>query len=222
MSFKIVVLAKQVPDTHNVGADAMNADGTVNRAALPTVFNPEDLKALDAEEIILATGAKARKLPIPGFDGPNTVEAVDYLLGRKSVGEKVVIIGGGLTGCEIAYDLALKGKKPVIVEMQDDILKIMGLSAANSNMLREIIRYYDIPVHVSTALKEIRDGEVLAKDEKGETVSIPADSVILSVGYVSAPLVGEEEGRVHVLGDASKVGNLMSVIYQAYDIAYKI
>ena len=47
MSFKIVVLAKQVPDTHNVGADAMNADGTVNRAALPTVFNPEDLKALE-------------------------------------------------------------------------------------------------------------------------------------------------------------------------------
>ena len=47
MSFKIVVLAKQVPDTHNVGADAINADGTVNRAALPTVFNPEDLKALE-------------------------------------------------------------------------------------------------------------------------------------------------------------------------------
>lgn len=47
MSLNIVVLAKQVPDTHNVGADAMNADGTVNRAALPTVFNPEDLKALE-------------------------------------------------------------------------------------------------------------------------------------------------------------------------------
>lgn len=47
MALKIVVLAKQVPDTHNVGADAMNADGTVNRAALPTVFNPEDLKALE-------------------------------------------------------------------------------------------------------------------------------------------------------------------------------
>ena len=47
MSFNIVVLAKQVPDTHNVGADAMNPDGTVNRAALPTVFNPEDLKALE-------------------------------------------------------------------------------------------------------------------------------------------------------------------------------
>ena len=43
MSLKIVVLAKQVPDTRNVGKDAMNADGTINRAALPAIFNPEDL-----------------------------------------------------------------------------------------------------------------------------------------------------------------------------------
>ncbi len=47
MSFKIIVLAKQVPDTRNVGKDAMKADGTVNRAALPAIFNPEDLNALE-------------------------------------------------------------------------------------------------------------------------------------------------------------------------------
>ncbi|OYT15585.1 MAG: electron transfer flavoprotein subunit beta [Bacteroidetes bacterium 4572_77] len=67
MSFKIVVLAKQVPDTRNVGKDAMKADGTVNRAALPAIFNPEDLNALefalqvkdkmkDAEVVILSMG----------------------------------------------------------------------------------------------------------------------------------------------------------------------
>ena len=189
---------------------------------LNTTVTAEDLKAMDAEEIIVATGSKPRKLPIPGFDGPNAVEAVDYLLGNKPVGEKVVIIGGGLTGCEIAYDLALNGKKPVIVEMQDDILKIMGLSAANSNMLREIIRYYEIPVHVSTALREIREGEVLAKDENGEVLHIPADSVILSVGYVPDGDLGDGDPRVHVLGDAHKVGTLMSVIWEAYDIAYQI
>ena len=47
MSLKIVVLAKQVPDTRNVGKDAMNADGTINRSALPAIFNPEDLNALE-------------------------------------------------------------------------------------------------------------------------------------------------------------------------------
>lgn len=67
MSFRIVVLAKQVPDTRNVGKDAMKADGTVNRAALPAIYNPEDLNALemaleikskmkDAEVIVVTMG----------------------------------------------------------------------------------------------------------------------------------------------------------------------
>ena len=180
-----------------------------------------DLKALDAEEIIVATGAKPRKLPVPGFEGENTVEAIDYLLGKKSVGENVVVIGGGLTGCEIAYDLALHCKKATILEMQDDILKIMGLSMANSSMLRELIRYYNIGVHVSAKLKEIRSGEVIAETEEGE-LTLPADSVILSVGYVPDPLPAEGDSRVHILGDANKVGNLNTVIKEAYDLAYAI
>lgn len=67
MAFRIIVLAKQVPDTRNVGKDAMKADGTVNRAALPAIFNPEDLNALemaleiksrikDSEVIVLTMG----------------------------------------------------------------------------------------------------------------------------------------------------------------------
>ena len=47
MSYNIIVLAKQVPDTRNVGKDAMKEDGTINRAALPAIFNPEDLNALE-------------------------------------------------------------------------------------------------------------------------------------------------------------------------------
>ncbi|MCF8332201.1 MAG: electron transfer flavoprotein beta subunit/FixA family protein, partial [Bacteroidales bacterium] len=47
MSFRILVLVKQVPDTRNVGEDAMKADGTVNRGALPAIFNPEDMNALE-------------------------------------------------------------------------------------------------------------------------------------------------------------------------------
>jgi len=74
MSFKIVVLAKQVPDTRNVGKDAMKADGTVNRSALPAVFNPEDLHALeqaltikdriDNAEVILITMGPPRAAEI--------------------------------------------------------------------------------------------------------------------------------------------------------------
>ena len=53
--------------------------------------------------------------------------------------------------------MALKGKKPMIVEMQQDILLVPGLCAANSNMLREIIRYYDIPVYANTSLAGVTE-----------------------------------------------------------------
>ena len=56
---KIVVLAKQVPDTRNVGKDAMTPEGTVNRAALPAIFNPEDLNALEAA-LFLKVNSPAR------------------------------------------------------------------------------------------------------------------------------------------------------------------
>ena len=188
---------------------------------LSTAVDPARLDELGADAVIVATGAQPRTLPIPGFDAPNTIEAIDYLRGRKQTGEKVVIIGGGLTGCEIAYDLALKGKKPVIVEMQDDILKVPGLSAANSNMLREIIRYYGIEVRTSSSLKEITPAGVVLSEESGE-VRLEADSVILSVGYVPDRKFNAEDPRVRVIGDAEKVGNLLTVIRAAYAAAYEI
>ncbi len=198
---------------------------------LNTEATAEDLKGYD--EVIVAVGATPRKLPIPGFDGPRVVEACDYLRGRKEVGDKVIIIGGGLTGCEIAYDLCLKGKHPAIVEMLDMLLKIPGLSAANLNMLLEIVRYYDIPVHLNTSLTAIaeEDGGVVVsvRDKDGNISEMRADNVILSVGYVSSKGLiedlkssGMDESRIHVIGDCDKVGNLMSAVKQAYDTAYAI
>ncbi len=188
---------------------------------LNTEITSDMLDKLGADEIIVATGSMPKKLPVPGADKPHVIEATDYLLGRKQAGETAVIIGGGLTGCEIAYDLALKGKRAVIVEMQDDILKIMGLSAANSNMLREIIRYYGIGVHTSTTVREIRDDGVVVDGGSGG-MFIPADSVIVSVGYDSYVPFDAKAGNIHVIGDACKVGNLLTVIEQAYEVAYKL
>jgi 2-enoate reductase len=188
---------------------------------LNTEITSDMLSTLDAAEIITATGSVPKKLPVPGFEGENTIEAVDYLLGNKQAGHNVVIIGGGLTGCEIAYDLVLKGKKATIVEMQDDILKINGLSAANSEFLREAIRYHDIKVHISSALKEIKADGVVIKTETGEQ-TIPADSVILSVGYNTYNPFQSTSSNIHVIGDAAKVGNLMSVIDGAYRLAYSL
>ncbi|MBP3552490.1 MAG: electron transfer flavoprotein subunit beta/FixA family protein [Bacteroidaceae bacterium] len=122
MSLKIVVLAKQVPDTRNVGKDAMTAEGTVNRAALPAIFNPEDLNALEqalrlkdahpgstvtiltmgpgrAAEVIregLFRGADTGYLLTDrAFAGADTL-ATSYALATaiKKIGEYDIIIGG--------------------------------------------------------------------------------------------------------------------------------
>ena len=178
-----------------------------------------DVSALDADEVIVATGAVAKKIPVKGAE--SAIEAVDYLLGKKSVGENVVVIGGGLTGCEIAYDLYLKGKNPVIVEMQDDLITTPGICLANTSYLRDFFKTNNVTVHLETSLSEIKDGSVLLKSKDGNTFEVGADSVILSVGYNPAP-VAPKNKHIHVIGDAAKVGNLRTVIWGAWDIGMKI
>ena len=179
----------------------------------------KDIASLDANEIIVATGAVARRIPIKGVE--KSIEAVDYLLDKKAVGENVVVIGGGLTGCEIAYDLYLKGKKPVIVEMQDDLITTKGVCLANTSYLRDFFKTNKVPVHLETGVSEIADGAVIVKHKDGTTETIPADSVILSVGYTPAP-IAEKKKNVHIIGDASAVGNLRTVIWGAWDACMKI
>jgi 2-enoate reductase len=179
----------------------------------------KDINALGADEVIVATGAVAKNIPVKGAE--TAIEAVDYLLGNKEVGEKVVVVGGGLTGCEIAYELYLKGKQPTIVEMQDDLITTKGICLANTSYLRDYFKTYKVPVHLETGLVEIGEGKVTLKDKEGKLFDVEADSVILSVGYNPAPLATKSK-HVHVIGDAAKVGNLRTVIWGAWDVCMKI
>ena len=176
-----------------------------------------DVKSLGADEVIVATGAKAKRIPIPGAD--KAIEAVDFLLGNKEVGDNVVVVGGGLTGCEIAYELCLQGKHPVIVEMQDDLITTKGVCLANTSYLRDYFKANNVPVHLETGVSEIMDGGVAVKHKDGSIENIPADSVILSVGYNPAPVATK---GVRIVGDAAAVGNLRTVIWGAWDVAMKI
>ena len=179
----------------------------------------KSLDALHADEIVVATGATPVSLPVPGAE--KGIQAVDYLLGKRPVGEKVVIVGGGLTGCEIAYDLYLQGKQPTIVEMKDDLIAVSGVCLANSSYLRDFFKTNQVPVYLETSLGEIRDGSVTVTRKDGTRQEIPADSVILSVGYRPAPLAAK--GRhIHIVGDARKVGNLRTVIWRAWDVCMKL
>ena len=177
----------------------------------------EELKTLEADEIIYAVGANRRNLNVDG--GDKAIDAIEYLRGEKEIGENVVIIGGGLTGCEIAYDAVLNKKKPVIIEAQQYILNMPLLCAANSNMLKEIIRYYEIPVYTSAKVLRITDNEVVIEKDGKEELII-ADTVVKSIGYNNSGV--ENKDNFHVIGDAEKVGNLKDVIWTAYDLANEL
>ncbi len=178
-----------------------------------------DIYSLGVDEVIIATGSTPRKLNIKGFD--KGIEAIDYLLGKKPVGDKVVVVGGGLTGCEIAYDLYNQGKKPVIIEMQNDLIVSKGVCLANSSYLRDFFETNKVPVHLETALSEINNKGVIVKDKDGKLTTIKADSVILSVGYRPNP-IGKKSKHVHIVGDCKEIGNLRTVIWNAWDVACNI
>ena len=185
-------------------------------------FNTEikDIESLNADEVVIATGSVANRISVKGANEYG-IQAVDYLLGNKSVGNNVVVIGGGLTGCEIAYDLFLQGKKPTIVEMQDDLITTPGVALANTSFLRDCFKTNNVPVYLETKTTEVSEDSVTVVTKDGKTTKIPADSVILSVGYKPAP-VAEKAKHVHIVGDADKVGNLRTVIWQAWDVAMKL
>ena len=179
----------------------------------------KNIADIDADEVIIATGSKANRIPVPGID--NGIQAVDFLLGKKKVGDDVVIIGGGLTGCEIAYELYLQGKNPTIVEMLDDLICTPGICLANTSFLRDFFKANKVPVHLETKVRKIEDDGVTVMDKNGVEFKIKADSVILSTGYKPAPLA-EKDKHVHIVGDASKVGNLRTVIWQAWDVCMNL
>jgi 2-enoate reductase len=202
----------------------------------------EEYKA-DYDEIFVATGAKERILDIPGFNGKNVSYAIEHLENPEIEGENVVIVGGGLTGFEIALSLCKKGKKVSIIEKEDVVLNVKGLNAANYNMLIELMEYYEVKVLKNTEVKKFEDGFVYAEqlvknypNSAGRAFNvtlpgtstanhkIPADHVVVSVGYISDKDLYEKvkDENVHLIGDAIRPGNLMDAIWSAYELAMNI
>lgn len=183
-------------------------------------YNTEikDITTLDADEIVIATGSSTRRLKMPGAE--RCIDAIDYLNG-KEVGNNIGIIGGGLTGCEIAYDLILKGKNPFIIEAKNDLMAVRGLCLANSSYLRDYFRYKNTPIYLESKLTAINPDSVEVTESDGKIHKIKADSIITCIGYNPHP-IAEASKHVHIVGDALRVGNLRTVIWRAWDVACKL
>ncbi|AKA67881.1 FAD-dependent oxidoreductase [Clostridium scatologenes] len=192
---------------------------------LNTEVTSEIVKNSKVDVVIIATGSKPKVFNLG--DNSKVFTAADVLCGKKQAGDKVVVLGGGLVGCETALYLKKMGKEVTIVEAMDSLLALNGPSCfANFGMLMALIPYNHINVLTSSKVVKTTDKGVLVNTEGSCEREIEADSVVLAVGYNSNKELYDslkyEVQDIRLLGDARKVSNIMYAVWDAYEVASKL
>jgi 2,4-dienoyl-CoA reductase-like NADH-dependent reductase (Old Yellow Enzyme family)/thioredoxin reductase len=188
-------------------------DQLVNRlkeAGVKIVLNKKmeitSVKAEKPDAVIVATGAIPMVPDIPGAGGPHIVQAVDLFWGKAKAGENVVVIGGRMVGMEVACYLAEQGKKVSLITLRRLGENGRQLEENIYRTLRDKMIKHGIQIFSHTPALEIRPGGVFANDG-GNILWLPADTVVLAVGYRSENgLVEELKGvvsEVYTVGDCN-------------------
>jgi 2,4-dienoyl-CoA reductase (NADPH2) len=175
------------------------------------------------EVVLVAVGATPLIPNIPGVNGENVVTALEVLGGEREVGEHVVIVGGGMIGCEAAEYLAYKGKQVTILEMLERIGADIGMTTRWVIMQR--LRNAGIAMETKAKVEEITDKGVMASRD-GSVEFFTADSVVLAVGLVPRNELAQRlEGRnteCHCIGDCTKAQKIIQAIEDGFHIAREI
>ena len=184
----------------------------------------EQIRNSSADVIITATGSSPVLLKQDSLKG--AVTADDILMGRKEAGDKVVIIGGGLVGCETGLWLAKQGKEVTVVEMLGQILGgPHGMPFMNWSMLTDLMKFHHMKVMTNASVTSI-DGKKVTVAQNGKDTILEADTVIFAVGYKSENSLYESirdlNKSVYNIGDSAQVHNIMYAIWNAYEIARNI
>ncbi len=190
---------------------------------LNTAVTPEYVEGEQADALILAVGSNPIVPPLPGIDGDNVIVVNDYYKNTGKVGDTVVVLGGGLAGCECAVHLAQEGKTVHLVEMRDTL-------APDCNIRHRpiLMRQIDalVNVHLSAAGKAVTPEGLLCAGADGHEVLIPGETVICAVGqranrtdaealHTAAPFVRE-------VGDCIRPANITKAVYEGYHAALDI
>ena len=190
---------------------------------LQTPVTPEYVEQEQPDALILAVGSTPIVPGLPGIDGENVVVVNNYYLESEKVGDSVVVLGGGLAGCECAVHLAQAGKVVRLVEMRD-------MLAPDCNIRHRpiLMRMIDelVTVHTGHAgLRVTREG-LVCRAPDGQEVLIPGETVICAVGQRanradvealrrSAPFVRE-------VGDCIRPANITKAVYEGFHAALDI
>ena len=193
----------------------------VNKLGVIVRYNKEataaDIVKARFDKVIIATGANPSIPSIPGIENAKT--AADVLLGKTDAGQKVVVIGGGLVGCETALDLAYKGKEVTILEMLPSLLATAVEAKNNAVSLRDMVKESAINVITDVKTKNIAIDSV-TYELNGEDVTIPIDTVVIATGYTSCGGIGEELEQmgfdITVIGDAVQPGKVVDAVSGGY------
>ncbi|GAA0180126.1 FAD-dependent oxidoreductase [Clostridium sediminicola] len=186
-----------------------------------TSVNKENIDDFKADVIITATGSSPKKITINGSQ--ETVTADQVLLEKVSVGNNVVVVGGGLVGCETALWLAQQGKKVAVVELLPEILGGHdALPHMNHDMLVDLLKFHHVDIYKSASVVNSKEGSVQVQ-QNDKNFDLLADTVITSVGYTENDSLYNEikdcDVHVHNIGDSRKVHNIMYSIWNAYELA---
>lgn len=185
---------------------------------LNTEVTPRLVEVANPDVVVVAVGAEPIIPDIPGVGRGAVIVAADVHSDAAEIGERVVVVGGGLVGCETGLHLAQQGKEVTIVEMLDEL-------APDANIMhrRGLMLELKKALKTRTGLKciEITDGGVIAVDSNGERVAIPCDTVVIAVGYkpctdVVDALLGTAP-EVMTIGDCVKPRKVLQAIRTGYD-----
>ena len=180
------------------------------------------IKKFSPDVLILAAGALPLSLKLPGIDGDNVVFAEDVLSGRET-GHNVVVIGGGLVGCETAEFLLQQGKKVTIVEMLAEIANGVGHSFKTPLLNRLTDKAAILP---GTQCKEIGKNSVVVNGKFAQDQMIPADTIVLAVGAKSniGLLISTQAfvPEIHVIGDCLEPRRIINAIADGHRVGLTI
>ncbi len=189
-----------------------------------TEVSPALLTRESPDAVIVATGSSPIIPDIPGIDKDIVITCTDLMLGNKEAGDKVVVIGGGMIGCETAVWLAEQGKQVTLVEMLPELMgDFLSVPLMNRMMLTDLLALNKVKVLTGTSIQEITDEGIIVDSESNKII---ADTVVIAAGL--KPDDGFYQALkgqfpvVYAVGDCREPRNIMGAIWDGFEIGQTV
>jgi pyruvate/2-oxoglutarate dehydrogenase complex dihydrolipoamide dehydrogenase (E3) component len=193
---------------------------------LKTEATPELVRAEAPDALILAVGAEPLLPEVPGITGGHVVLASDVHLGTAETGARIVVVGGGLTGCEAALELARHGKQVTVIDMVGEDQIANDAKAMNRFTLLDLLAEVRVRIIADVKLEEILADRVRVIDKNWKRIEIGADTVVIAAGSQVCSATVTKLSRIvrdtYVIGDCRSPGNLKSAVHEAFNVAVEL